>query len=283
MTLRLAQTGLLLIAFLATGCTREQAPTNSPSADSVEARAAASLQQLTDLLLKPWRRELRALKDLETSHATLLEHSRAGFRDRQTLERDLGAPFPQVLQALQLLVPVADRLHAMDQHFATLERGFRLPEGRSAPLVVRLGTLFRRARDEGWKLVNDGLDDIRQLKEATRFQLGVAQLGHTRTEGEKLLQEMLTLAQRVESVRALKPALDKALTDAKRRLADMRAAADLAADELESGVRAVEAALSGIHDRITTTAELLCTQPGDAAAVEAELRAEIAGLAASLR
>ncbi len=274
---------LLLLTFSTAGCSPGTEPATPATEVRVEARAAAALQQLTEVLLKPWRRELRALKEVEASHATLLEHSRTGFREGATLERDLGAPFPQVLQALQLLVPVADRLYAMDQHFATLEKGFRLPAGTSSPLVLRLATLFRRARDEAWKLVNDGLDDLRQGKEATRFQLGLAQLGHTRSEGEKLLQEMLTLAQHVDSVRSLKPALDKALSAAKQRLASMRAAANPAADALEASVRAVEAALSGLLDRITTTAELLCTRPGEAATLEAELRSEITGLAASLR
>jgi|GEM_PF-4097580 len=281
--------GVVLASLLAAsliGCGDESKVTAvqpTPAAQTLEARAANAVQQLTDLLLKPWRKEIRALKEVEAAHAALLEQSRARFVDRHRLEQDLAAPFPLVLEALQLLVPVADRMYTMDQHFRTLERGFRLPAGTTAPLVQRLGTLFHRARDEAWKLVNDGLDDLRQQKEATRFQLGLAQLGHTRTEGETLLKEMLTLAQHVDAVRALAPSMEQALKVAKQRLAALRSAADAHADALEANVRAVESALPDLQLRIEATALLLCSRPGDAVEVERDLRQEISGLANSLR
>jgi hypothetical protein len=281
--------GVVLTSLLAAslmGCGADPKGTavqQPPAAQALETRAANAVQQLTELLLKPWRKEIRALKEVEAAHAALLEQSRAGFVDRKRLEQDLAAPFPLVLEALQTLVPVADRMYSMDQHFRTLERGFRLPAGTTAPLVQRMGTLFYRARDEAWKLVNDGLDDLRQQKEATRFQLGLAQLGHTRAEGETLLKEMLTLAQHVDAVRALAPSMEQALKLAKQRVATLRSAANSQADALEANVRAVESALPDLQQRIEATALLLCSRPGDAVQVERDLRQEISGLANSLR
>lgn len=286
--MKLVRHSILLLSALAlllcSACGKDETLNAVQVPEAIPLDGPAALTRLTDFLQRPWRAELRAHKDIAAAHMVLLQEQSKGFADKVRLQQLLGPPLPNVLRALEMLQPIGDRIFTLDKSFTACSAGLRVPPERPCPLRTRVETNWKRAREQAWKLVNDGLDEVRQGGDVTRLRVGVVALNDARNEAEQLATAAVTLLTSVEQVRGLVGTLEERLLSAKRRVAGLREDGDnAAADALESAARAVESALPELRVRAEACALSLACEEASAPAQSEELRTECDGLAAALR
>ncbi|MSR75089.1 MAG: hypothetical protein EXS14_06445 [Planctomycetes bacterium] len=272
---------LMLLACIPS-CSDE--PTAPPATQAVVLDAPAALMRLTNFLQRPWKKEVRAHADFAAAHSVLLQEEAAGFADKARMAQLLSPPLPAVLHALEMLEPVGDRLQSLGHTLDACLTQLRVPDGQACPLRTRIEANWKRSREQAWKLVNDGLDALRQGQEPTRFRIGFAALNQARADAEPLTTDAVKLLSAVETVRGLSNALEQRLHFSKRRVALLRQEGDeTAAATLESAVRAVESALDDFRKRAEDCAQAIACELPRSKERAQELREESDGLLAVLR